>query len=314
MTSAGREEARALEGRVTEFVRDASTEITTHDEPLLAQLRALLGAGTAIYVAHTPKATVEQVVRTAVRVQALGLEACPHVGARRLRSRAELDDVLERMRGGGVRRMLLVGGDIARPAGPYASALDVLETGATVEHGVASIGVAGYPEGHPRVVDSVLWGVLARKQAFAERTGTRVHIVTQFGFDSGAATAWARDAARRGIDLPIHVGIAGPVPLPRLIRYAIHCGVGASLQALVRNAGSLASLAAAGTGVAAAPDRMLLGVLRGRDAQAAHNVVQPHFFSLGGALETARWLQALRAGAFDLTDDGSGLITREASG
>jgi hypothetical protein len=42
--------------------------------------------------------------------------------------------------------------------------------------------------------------------------------------------------------------------------------------------------------------------------------MQPHFFSLGGALETARWLQALRAGAFDLTDDGSGLITREASG
>jgi methylenetetrahydrofolate reductase (NADPH) len=139
-----------------------------------------------------------------------------------------------------------------------------------------------------------------------------VHVVTQFGFDPDATTAWASELARRGIRLPVHAGIAGPVPLPRLIKYAIHCGVGASLKALVRNTGSLATLATASAGAAAAtPDRMLLGVLRGRDAHQAHNVVQPHFFSLGGALETARWLRALRKGAFDPTEDGAGLVTRD---
>jgi len=311
MSGADRAETRALELRVVDFVRDASTEITTHDEPLLAKLRALLGANTATYIAHTPKATVEQVVRTAALVQALGLEACPHVGARRLRSRAELDDVLKRMREGGVRRMLLVGGDLEWPAGPYASALDVLETGATVEHGIESIGVTGYPEGHPRVADAQLWDALARKQAFAERTGTRVHVVTQFGFDPDAITEWAREAERRGIGLPVHVGIAGPVPLPRLIKYAIHCGVEASARALGRNTGTLASLAAAGIGApTTTPGRMLVDVLRRRDTQQARSIVHPHFFSLGGALETARWLRSIRRGAFELVDGGARLVTR----
>jgi methylenetetrahydrofolate reductase (NADPH) len=216
------------------------------------------------------------------------------------------------MRDGGVRRMLLIGGDVERPAGPFAGALDVLETGATVDHGIESIGVAGYPENHPRVASAELWEALARKQEFAERTGTRVHIVTQFGFDPSAVTAWAREVHRRGITLPIHAGIAGPVPLPRLIKYAIHCGVGASLKALMRNTASLASLAAAGAGATAAtPDRMLLGVLRGREELQAFNIVQPHFFSLGGALETARWLRALRAGAFEVDAGGTGLTARD---
>jgi methylenetetrahydrofolate reductase (NADPH) len=110
------------------------------------------------------------------------------------------------------------------------------------------------------------------------------------------------------------VGIAGPVPLPRLIRYAVHCGVGASLKALGRNTGSLASLAVAGMGApAASPGRMLVDVLRGRDARHAHNIVQPHFFSLGGALETARWLRAVRRGAFELVDGGARLVTRVES-
>ena len=302
----------ALERLVVDFVRAASTEITTHDEPLLPELRTLLDADTTIYIAHTPRATVDEVVRTAIRVQALGFPACPHVGARRLRSRAELDGVLGRMRDGGVQRMLLIGGDVERPAGPFAGALDVLETGATVDHDIESIGVAGYPEGHKGVDGALLWDALARKQEFSEHTGTRMHIVSQFGFDPDAVTTWSREVAERGIRLPIHVGIAGPVPLPRLIKYAIHCGIGASLNALMRNAGPLTTLAAAGVGgTAATPDRMLIGVLRGREERQAVNIVKPHFFSLGGALETARWLRALRTGAFEVDAGGTGLTARD---
>src|SRR5262245_35649110 len=116
MTAAAPIDASTLRSLLVEFVRDASTEITVHDEPLLEELREVLGAGTVVYVAHTPKASIDEVVRTAARVQKSGLSACPHIGARRLRDRAQLTAVLADLRAAGVRRILLIGGDIEKPA------------------------------------------------------------------------------------------------------------------------------------------------------------------------------------------------------
>lgn len=309
---AAHEDAAALKAAIVAFAQNATAEITTHDEALLPKLRDLLGAGTGVYVAHTPKATVEEVAQCAVRVQEAGLTACPHVGARRLRSREQLASVLACLRDGGVTHALLVGGDVERPAGPFASVLDVLETGLTVAHGIGTIGVAGYPEGHRLIADDTLWDALARKAAFAESTGTRMHVVTQFGFDPAAVLAWSREVAARGIALPVHTGIAGPVPLPRLIRYAVHCGIGPSLKALMREAGTLAKLATGGAGgVAATPDRMLVAIVAGRRAASeALPIVQPHFFSLGGAIETARWLRAVKRGELDLDAEGTGFVVK----
>ena len=56
-------DANALRSLLVEFVRDASTEITVHDDALLPQLRDLLGPGTVVYVAHTPKASIDEVCR-----------------------------------------------------------------------------------------------------------------------------------------------------------------------------------------------------------------------------------------------------------
>jgi methylenetetrahydrofolate reductase (NADH) len=304
--------ADALRARLIEFARGASTEITVHDEALLPQLRELLGAEAGVYVAHTPRTTVDEVVRVAARVQRLGLAACPHIGARRLRSRVQLESVLRTLRDAGVVRILLIGGDVAAPGGEFSSALDVLDTGLTMRYGIESIGIAGYPEGHKLIATAQLWDALEGKQAFAERSGTRVHVVTQFGFDPAAVAAWAQALVERGLHLPVHAGIAGPVPLPRLIKYAVHCGIGASLNALMKNLSPFATVAAAGLGrIAATPDRMLLGLLRKRDEQELLNILKPHFFSLGGALETARWLRAVIGGDFELEADGAGFVTRD---
>src|SRR5690348_1306915 len=69
--------------RVVEFARGASTEISTLDEQLLPTLATKIPAGTQVYVAHTPKATLEDVVRVAIKVQQLGFRASPHIVARR---------------------------------------------------------------------------------------------------------------------------------------------------------------------------------------------------------------------------------------
>jgi len=305
MTAAPPTDGNTLRSLLVEFVRDASTEITVHDEPLLPELRDVLGAGRVVYIAHTPKASIDAVVRTAALVQKTGLNACPHIGARRLRNRAQLEDVLAALRTANIRRMLLIGGDIEKSAGDFASARAVLESGALYTSGIESVGVAGYPEGHKRIATDSLWRALKRKQTFAERTGTRMHIVSQFGFDPAAVGAWVGELAAHDVRLPVHVGIAGPVPLPKLIRYAIHCGIGASLNALLKDAGALGNLATAGVGRAAAtPDRMLLGIVRERAQRELYQIVKPHFFSLGGALETARWLRAVARGELRLDRDG----------
>ena len=46
-------------------------------------------------------------------------------------------------------RCLSIGGDRKQPAGPYESALPLLEDIAQYTGGLMRAGIAGYPEGHP---------------------------------------------------------------------------------------------------------------------------------------------------------------------
>jgi methylenetetrahydrofolate reductase (NADPH) len=282
-----------------------STEISPHDEQLLPALANKLPAGATVYIAHTPKAALEDVVRIAIKVETLGLRASPHIVARRLLSERALRAALRELREGGVEQILLVAGDRDPPVGKFASTADVLETGATAEVGMMKVGVAGHPEGHKAIGPSTLWSALRHKQAFAERTGTKMHIVTQFGFNPEAVCAWDSHLAEHGMSLPVHVGIAGPTPLPKLIKFAMQCGVGASLGALIKNMSAASQVAR----LATSPDQMLVGLVRGcatpRAAEGPargqdSRLVQPHIYSFGGAMATARWVRAVVDGSFEL--------------
>lgn len=291
--------AEELKRRIVEFARGASTEISTHDEDQLATIAAELPPGTTVYVAHTPKASLEQVVGVAVKLQALGLRASPHIVARRLSNRAALAGALAQLRESGVEQVLLVAGDIAQPVGPFASTLDVLDTGCLEQAHMPHVGVAGHPEGNAAISPTTLWEALARKQAWAAASGIRMHIVTQFTFDPQAICNFAHALAGHDIQLPVHVGIAGPTPLPKLIKFAIQCGVGASLRAVMKNMASLRKMA----GLATSPDEMLVGLARAGAGIGATRLVKPHFFAFGGTVATARWLHRVAEGRFELADD-----------
>jgi len=299
MNSAVATDPRAeLKRLIVDFARRASTEITTFDEEFIPGLVTRLVPGTTVYVAHTPRATLQEVVRTAARVQAAGLNAAPHIVARRIESSRELRDAANELSDAGVSRALVIGGDGDRAAGSYTSAMDVLSTGILTRAGIRRIGVAGHPEGHPGIGQAALWHALAEKQDFAESTGTRVHVVTQFGFDPAAICKWVGHFAEHGITLPVYVGMAGPTPLPKLIRYAMQCGVGASLRGLMRSVTAMRNV----THLATSPDEMMTGILA--DCGSSPLIVGPHFFSLGGAMAAATWLRAVADGYFDLKPEG----------
>ncbi len=61
-------------------------------------------------------------------------------------------------------------------------------------------------------------------------------IVTQFAFEAQPIIEWADSLKYAGIDLPIHIGIAGTAKLQTLIKFAIACGVGPSLKVLQKRA------------------------------------------------------------------------------
>ncbi len=289
-------DAVSLRQQLRDFVAAGSTEVTPHDEKHLDELARILPAGFPVYVANTPKTSPDDVVRVALRIQELGLTASPHVIARRVADANRLRERLRILAAGGVQQVLLVAGDIAIPNGAFTSTIELLESGVIHDAGIPRVGVAGHPEGHPAVPDDILWQVLERKQAIARATGLKMHIATQFGFDSRSLSNFERGLAERGITLPLYAGVAGPTPFLKLLKYAAHCGVGASLKAVSGNALSLGRL----PHLVTRADEMLIGVYTAKQANHDSRIFAPHFFAFGGVLETGRWLRAVIEGSFEL--------------
>src|SRR6266850_361605 len=285
-----------LKTRIAEFVAQASTEVTPHDEELLPQLPDYLPAGTSVYVAHLPNSDVHDIERICAQLVRLGFNPCPHIAARRVHSEAALRAELNQLRDSGVKQVLLIAGDTKSPVGPYASAVEILESGIVEDAAIKSIGVAGHPEGNRVIGPTRLKEALLAKQAYADRTGTDARLVSQFGFNPQAVIDWVAEIRNLGIRLPVHVGLAGPTPLPKLIRFAMRCGIGASLNSLMRNTSAMSNLAR----MATSPDEMITGIIRGVVANPASRIVKPHFFCFGGLIETVSWVRAVREGKFEL--------------
>jgi methylenetetrahydrofolate reductase (NADPH) len=280
-----------LKQRIVTCMQAASMEITPSDQEHLPALRDILPKGRAVYISHVPSATLAQVVKTALAVQGAGFKATPHIVARRITYPENLRAALAELTAGGVEQVLLVAGDAVRAAGEFDSTLDVFASGILEKSAIKGIGVAGYPEGQRGIGPMLLWNALKMKQAFADRTGLAVHIVTQFGFNGNALRDWEPELERHDVRLPIRAGIAGPAPLPKLIKFAMRCGIGASLRTVMRNLSAVSG----GADLATAPDQHVMRLI---ELPNSTRVVAPHFFSFGGALETARWIARVVSGDF----------------
>ncbi len=139
-----------------------------------------------------------------------------------------------------VERVLIVAGDPDRPVGPFRDSLDLLASGAWSATASREVSFAVYPERHPRIGDPALDAALDAKLELARRRGLKPSLVTQFGFAAAPIAARIAALRARGIACPIAVGIAGPGNVATLAKFAIRCGVGASLQALARGETALA--------------------------------------------------------------------------
>jgi methylenetetrahydrofolate reductase (NADPH) len=285
--------------RIAEFVRTASLEATRPSDADLDALAAVAAPGTRIYVSALPARPADEQIAIARRLNARGLEPVPHLAARNFPNAMALDHCLARLvEEAAVTRLLVIGGDRDAPAGAFHHAIEVIESGLPQNRGIREIGIAGYPEGHPRVAPAEIDRALAAKIEAAAATGLGVHIVTQFGFAPEPIFAFIARMRDTGIEQPIRIGLAGPASVATLLRYAAICGVAASARGLARNAGLVKHLFGA-----TAPDA-IIRVLAAARAGGQLGEIAPHFFTFGGLAATARWTAAVAAGHLTLDRAG----------
>jgi methylenetetrahydrofolate reductase (NADPH) len=273
-----------IETLLATLLSSCSLETTATVRAVAAICDVQLPRGTAIYITALPGNAPDAVIAAAVRLRAVGLEPVPHIAARHYESGEVLDQTLARLtEEAGIRRVLAIGGDVDRPRGPFASSREVIETGLLERHGITHVGIAGYPEGHPRIAPMVLDQELALKIESLRASGLTPHIVTQFCFEAEPIAALIARCAARFPDVPVHVGLAGPAKLSTLLKYAVSCGIGNSLRALRRNA-SFGKLLTESD-----PEPILEALV-----QAAPPIAHLHLFPFGGIERTAEWISVLR--------------------
>ena len=228
-----------LRRRVAELIATASIEISPRDEWAGARLRELFSTGTTVFVNYPGSVTYHAIVAACARLRRAGFEPVPHIAARRLASFTQANDFLRRAAGeAGVDTVLLIGGD-ADPVGPFRDSLALLASGVVERHGIRQIAFAGYPEGHTLIGAQTLDAALAAKIALAGRVGLAASILTQFGFEPEPIRRWIAVLRAAGIACPVRVGVAGPASVPTLAKFAVRCGIGASLRATeIRRCGS----------------------------------------------------------------------------
>lgn len=283
--------------RIAEFLRGFSLEATRPTAADFADLVSAAPAGMQVYLSALPTRPLSDLVSFAAATRAAGFEPVPHLAARNLADHAALDDLLAQLAAqADVRRLLVIAGDGDRAHAPYANASEVIESGQLQRHGIVEVGIAGYPEGHPKISTEALDRALAAKVEAAEQTGLGIFIVTQFGFSAERIVSWILRLRDLGIEHPVRIGMAGPTNLATLLRFARRCGVAASAQGLSRHAGLLKHLV--GT---SAPDGIIRPLAEAGDRLGK---VSPHFFSFGGIGATARWAAAAASGhiVLDRTD------------
>lgn len=204
------EAARPRAGRL---VDDIGYEILPL-EGVEAAVLASVPRGTRITITASPTRRLPAVLDLAERLSHHGYRVAPHLPARLIHDQAEVREIVGRLADAHI-----------------TDAFGLLRAMTAAGHELTDVGIGGYPEGRAVIDDAHLWQALVEKAPLATR------IVTQVCFDADAILRWAEEVRRRGIELPIYVGVPGAVSRRKLVRISATIGLGASARFLRKRQG-----------------------------------------------------------------------------
>ena len=173
-----------------------------------------------VYITLLPDEDYVETAKKAGDLAKKGFNPVPHFPARSITDEAQLNDYISRCKDFGVKQALVIGGS-REQIGVFDSSIQILETG--YFEGI-KIGIAGHPEGSPDISNSNLEKAMKDKKPYAD------YIVTQWLLDSQSIIDFISKQS-----IPVHVGIAGPMKITSLIKFANIVGAKNSINFLKSN-------------------------------------------------------------------------------
>lgn len=178
----------------------------------------------AISVAALPRHEMSATIETAVMLRLEGYAVTAHLPARAYDGETHLRGDLERLARGGVQDLLVISGDNSTALQAFPSSTELAATVQELLPGTFSLGVAGYPQGHP--VNGHSLRALHAKQQHA------TSLTTQMCFATDELATYLDLLASASVTLPVWVGVPGPVSRMRLMQLAAKVGVSTSMAQL----------------------------------------------------------------------------------
>jgi methylenetetrahydrofolate reductase (NADPH) len=277
-TQQSTEERKRANRRLAEFLRHPGYEVI----PLQGTEESVVEhvpKDIALTVTASPGKGTWATVELAERLAGHGYGVAPHLSARLIRDRLELGEILQRLRGAGIRNAFVVAGDIDEPAGEFEGATGLLEAMSEIGHDLDEVGITGYPESHPKISDEMTIQAMYGKAPYA------TYIISQICFDPEVTSDWARRVWLRGVKLPIRVGMPGYVNRQKLVRISAGIGLGESARFLHRQRNWLLKLFMPG---GYSPDRLIEGLKPGF-ADPESNIQGLHIYTFNELEQTEAW-------------------------
>jgi len=180
---------------------------------------AVVPQDVTITITASPRRGIDATIDLAERLGRHGYQVVPHISARLIRDDVHLREVLARVAAIGRREIFVIAGDAKEPAGQFPDSISLLEALMAEPHGMREIGVTGYPERHSFIDDDLTI------QAMWDKRRIATYIVSNLCFDPRVVKKWIARVRRRGVQLPIHIGLAGVADPAKLLRISTRIGV-----------------------------------------------------------------------------------------
>jgi methylenetetrahydrofolate reductase (NADPH) len=236
-----------------------------------------------ITVTASPAKGIAATLDLTERLIGHGYVVVPHLAARMISGPTELEGIVTRLMAVGVDNVFCPAGDADPPAGEYTGSLAMLEHLTTLGRPFAHVGITGYPESHPSIEDDITIQSMWDKRAHA------TYVVSNLCFDADTIRTWLKRMRRRGITLPVLIGLPGPVERTKLLTMATRIGVGQSVKFLSSHASAFARIAAPG---GYSPEKFLQRSTSYLGDESL-NVAGLHLFTFNQLAETEQWRQSL---------------------
>jgi methylenetetrahydrofolate reductase (NADH) len=294
----------SIHEEIREFINNFSIEVTPKECSKISSFKDLLPDNTSIYVTDIKGSNIQSRITVAKQIRMNGMNPVPHIAARGIRNTTEFEEILKQFKyEADVQQVLIIGGGYEEIAGNFDCSMDLVRTNLLDYYGIKQIGFAGHPEGNVDIDDRKLHNALREKYLFASsKNDFDIHLVTQFFFDVSPVISWDKYLSSKNINLPVHIGLHGVVSIINLIKHAKFCGVGNSIELLIKQKNNLLKL-----GVAKTPDKLLYGLAKHRMSNQNSLIEKCHFFPLGGFIETARWATNIVENNFSVNDEEEGI-------